>query len=275
MATPGPLHTSPVTAEGASPRRWALLLHGIYGRGRNWSAVAKQITAVRPEWGVWLADLRLHGESPAMTAPHTMAAVAGDVAATARALADQGAPVHAVLGHSFGGKVALSLASALADVLDQVWVIDSTPEARTPDGSAWQMLEIVRALPALFASRAASIAALEEQGLTTSVATWMTTNLRRTDDGFVWALDFDAMELLLRDFFATDLWASVEQPPGRASVHFVKAGDSSTLSEAACARIERLTRETGRVHLHRVAGGHWVNTDNPAAIVSLLGEHLG
>ena len=275
MATPGPLHTSPVTADGATPDRWALLLHGIYGRGRNWSAVAKQITAVRPEWGFWLTDLRLHGESPGMNPPHTIAAVADDVATTARALSAQGTPLHAVLGHSFGGKVALSLTPALADALDQVWVIDSTPEARTPDGSAWQMLEIVRALPAPFPSRAAGIAALEEQGLTTGVATWMSTNLRRTDDGFVWALDFDALELLLRDFFASDLWPLVERPPGHVSLHFVKAHDSSTLGEAACARIERLARETGRVHLHRIAGGHWVNTDNPAAIVALLGEHLG
>ena len=46
----------------------------------------------------------------------------------------------------------------------------------------------------------------------------------------------------------------------------MKAEESSTLSPSACERIEQASEATGRVHLHRVAGGHWVNTDNPEAI---------
>jgi hypothetical protein len=54
----------------------------------------------------------------------------------------------------------------------------------------------------------------------------------------------------------------------------VKATQSSTVNEAACERIERAAEATGRVHLHRVEGSHWVHTDNPKALVALLSEWL-
>jgi hypothetical protein len=108
----------------------------------------------------------------------------------------------------------------------------------------------------------------------------MATNLRpagRDDPSprpYVWSLDLDALEVLLRDFFATDLWRIIEAPPGRLVVHVVKAEESSTLDEAACARVATAARATGRVHLHRIAGGHWVNSENPGAIVDLLAHAL-
>lgn len=66
-------------------------------------------------------------------------------------------------------------------------------------------------------------------------------------------------------------------PPEGTSVHFVRALGSSVLDEAAVARIRRAVRgtgrsvwDTGRVFLHEVDGGHWVNTENPDALLDLL-----
>ena len=50
-----------VTAAGATPERWLLVLHGIYGSGRNWGSIARRLVDARPEWGVLLVDLRLLG----------------------------------------------------------------------------------------------------------------------------------------------------------------------------------------------------------------------
>jgi pimeloyl-ACP methyl ester carboxylesterase len=276
------LHVTPLAAEATHPTQGILVIHGIYGRGRNWAAVMRRIVARKPAWGAWLVDLRLHGDSPAFEPPHTVAAAAGDIVRLVEAggavspglSRAHDASARAVLGHSFGGKVALALAEPLAGTLEQIWVVDSTPERRPPDGSAWRMLEVVRALPATFASRADAVAALESLGVAGPVAQWMATNLRHDGSTFRWALDFDAMESLLRDFFATDYWAVVEAPPPGVELHFVKAESSSTLTEPACARIQAAGDATGRVHLHRVPGGHWLNTDNPGALVDLLGEYL-
>ncbi len=136
------------------------------------------------------------------------------------------------------------------------------------------MLTHVRSLPPTFAARADAIAGLEKLGWPTGVASWMATNLRYADGEFRWTLDFDAMETLLHSYFTTDLWHVIESPPPNLDVHIVKATQSSTVNEDACARISRAAEATGRVHLHRVEGSHWVHTDNPKALVALLSEFL-
>jgi esterase len=267
------LHWSPIVGGRHDPARWFAVLHGIYGRGRNWTSVARQVVDRRPEWAAMLVDLRLHGDSPPMPPPHTIDSAADDVRRLVQSISDAH-PVAAVVGHSFGGKVALRLAEPLLARLAQVWMIDSTPEPRTPSGSAWDLLALLRSLPARFASRAEAVTALEAHGCSTLVARWMSTNLQRTNGDFVWALDLDAIELLLRDFFDTDLWHVIESPPGALTLHVVKAEASSTLGEEACARVVRAGEATGRVQLHRVPGGHWLNVENPQAIVELLAAEL-
>jgi pimeloyl-ACP methyl ester carboxylesterase len=263
-----------VAAPDGTPRHTAVLLHGIYGRGRNWAAIARGLIARRPEWAAALVDLRLHGASPAFEPPHTVAAAADDVRSLI-ARAAWPAPADVVIGHSFGGKVALSLlADGAAPPLSQVWIVDSTPAAGEPDGTAWRMLGLVRELPQRYASRGDAIAGLTNRGITADVAAWMASNLRREGEELVWALDWDAMTALLQDFFVRDLWRVVEAPPPGVALHFVKATESSRLSEAACARIEAAGRATGRVHLHRVEGGHWVHADNPDAVTGLFAETL-
>lgn len=260
-----------VPADPASRRRRLLVLHGIYGRGRNWTTISRHLTAERTDWSCLLLDLRCHGASPALEPPHTVEAAAADVGTYEDAT---GLHAAAVLGHSFGGKVALAHAASLRDHLRQVWVIDSTPEAREPSGSAWRLLEVVRSLPASFASRAEAAAGIAAAGYRHAVAVWFASNLEHRDGRYRWRVDFDAMEALLRSFFRTDLWALVEEPPEDTVLHFVKANASRVLSEEGCARIEAASRAHGRAFLHRVEGGHWVNTENPAAILELLSRHL-
>jgi hypothetical protein len=103
----------------------------------------------------------------------------------------------------------------------------------------------------------------------------MATNLVRQEDGRLrWRIDPEDMEALLRDFFRTDAWEVVEDPPSGLELHFVKAEASSVLDESACRRVESAGVRTGRVHLHRVRGGHWLNADNPEALVELLAAAL-
>jgi esterase len=263
-------HTLVVPERGV-PRHTAVLVHGIYGRGRNWAAIARGITGARPEWAAALVDLRLHGASPAMQPPHTVAACAGDLRQLIAEAPGWPAPASAVIGHSFGGKVALALlADAAPPALSQVWIVDSTPAAGEPDGTAWRMLEVVRSMPARFATRTEAVDGLTAAGIAPDVAAWMATNLRREGDALTWALDWDAMEALLRDFFVRDLWSVVEAPPPGVALHFIKGTQSSRLSEDACARVDAAGRATGRVHLHRVEGGHWIHADNPTAVTALL-----
>jgi pimeloyl-ACP methyl ester carboxylesterase len=248
-----------------------LMLHGVYGRGRNWTTLAREMTRIRRDWSTLLIDLRLHGDSPAFDPPHTVAAAARDVARLEDATGQHAA---AVLGHSFGGKVALAHAAGGHDRLAQVWVVDSTPEVKPPGGSAWRMLDAVRALPTTFASRADAAEGLARDGYSAGVAAWMASNLEYRDGRYAWRLDFDAIEALLHDFFSTDLWAIVEDPPPDLTLHFVKADDSTVLSDDAIARLEAAGRRHGRVSLHHLPGGHWLHVDNPRGLLELLTGYL-
>jgi pimeloyl-ACP methyl ester carboxylesterase len=270
------LHHDVIPAAGeASPsgRPWMYLLHGIFGAGRNWRSIGRRVSETRPPWGAVAVDLRLHGRSPAFVPPHTLTACAADLEDLAR---DTDLVPTAVLGHSFGGKVALSylkLAASSGPVPQQLWIMDSTPAARVPTGDPQRMLRTVRALPPIFESRARAIDDLEKAGFAHSVGQWMSANLRRTEQGLVWGLDFDALEGLLEDFFRTDLWSVVERPPEGVSLHFVRASRSNVLTAPEAERIRAAGRNEP-VFLHLVEGGHWLNADNPSAVLDLLRQHL-
>lgn len=246
-----------------------VMLHGIYGRGRNWLGIARALTAARPEYACWLVDLPHHGDSPGGRHGETIRGLADDVHDWLRA---ETITADAVLGHSYGGKVALAMAAGFAADPLQIWIIDSTPEVKPPTGSAWGLLEVVRNLPPRFASRDEAINALTGAGYALGVAQWMATNLVRDDEGFRWRLDFDVMERLLRDFFATDLWPVVERPAARHEIHFLKASESSAISEQAVPRIA--AAGPGRVFLHHRDGGHWIHAESPQVVTALLVEHL-
>lgn len=261
-----------VAAPGADPARWLLVLHGIYGAGRNWGTLARRLVEARPEWGAVLVDLRMHGRSRDFSPPHTLAAAAGDVEALVAALDLHAA---AVLGHSFGGKVALLYAARHGGELRQGWVIDSTPSAQAePAGVAWRMIEVVRALPEEFSSRAEAVEGLTRAGYAQGVAEWMAINLEPVDGRYRWRIDLAAMEEMLRDFFRTDLWQVVESPPPDVELHFVKATRSETMDAAAVARVCEAVVRTRRVFLHDLEGGHWLNADNPEGVLRLLVERL-
>ncbi|MCY3545957.1 MAG: alpha/beta hydrolase [Gemmatimonadetes bacterium] len=263
------IHHETVVAPGAAPTRQLLVLHGIYGAGRNWGSVARRLVRARPEWSVVLVDLRSHGRSPRLS-PHTVEACARDLVRLEEHL---GRRADAVLGHSFGGKVALVYARMRP--LRQLWVVDSSPGAGRAGGSAWRMLGVLRRHPGPFGRRAEVVDAVESEGFSTLVAKWMATNAVPTDNGLEWRLDPDEMEAYLRDYFRTDAWGVAVDPPGGAEIHFVRALGSRVLDEAAVARIQEATAETERVFLHEVEGGHWVNTENPEALHGLLVSGLG
>ena len=255
------LHYTTVRGPGGGEPRRLLVLHGMFGQGRNWASVASALTQLRPEWEVLLADLREHGRSRGLPPPHRLEAAAADVAALAAET-----KTDVLLGHSFGAKVALVAAHDAKAA--NVWIADADPSAAEPRGDAPQMLALLRSLPKEWPSRERFVGALVAQGIEPGVAGWMATNLERTPGGFAFALDLDALDSLLRSYFATDLWPVVEGFP-RGGIHVIRATGSPVLGMEA---VERFTRAGHRVHDLRA--GHWVNAEAPGAVAELLAREL-
>ena len=101
------------------PRRPAQILgiHGLTGHGRRWQTLA---TSHLPEFAFVAPDLIGHGRS-SWAAPWTIDANVGALAGLLDAEADE--PV-VVVGHSFGGAVALNLAATRPDLVAALVLLD-------------------------------------------------------------------------------------------------------------------------------------------------------
>lgn len=94
-----------------------LAIHGLTGHGRRWQRLA---TEHLPEIAVAAPDLLGHGRS-SWSAPWTIDANVGALAALLAGTAD--GPV-SVVGHSFGGAVALHLAAAHPELVGSLVLLD-------------------------------------------------------------------------------------------------------------------------------------------------------
>ena len=108
----------------------ALLLHGILGSRKNWSTIGRRLAQAHPDWSFIAVDLRGHGDSHDVEPFHTVDACARDVIDLVMELE---LDVEMVIGHSFGGKIALEVARQGLPGLKQVACLDSSPSLMTPD----------------------------------------------------------------------------------------------------------------------------------------------
>ncbi|MDB4985996.1 MAG: putative hydrolase, alpha/beta fold family [Myxococcaceae bacterium] len=263
------LHGAWVRAADAAPNQVTLFLHGILGSGSNLRGLAQAYVQAEPQCAALLVDLRLHGKSRGFAPPHDVRACARDLLALEPTLPW---PVTAVVGHSFGGKVALAYHD-LRPSLTRVVTLDSDPGAR-PDrvGSEQTMtvLALLDRLPKTYSKRDEFIAQVEAQGQPRAIAEWLAMNLERTAEGFAFRVDLPGIRALLDSYFSLDLWPVVERSAAQLDV--VIGGLSRVWDAAHLARIEGLAREQPkRVHVHLLPdAGHWVHVDAPVALRAAL-----
>jgi esterase len=268
-----------VTAEdGGTPERWMLFLHGILGRRVNWRSLARRWVQSRPGWGAVLVDLRDHGDSQGLPGPRTVATAGADLVPLTEAVIEtRGGRVAGVLGHSFGGKVAIAAAEQLRAAghpLDELWIIDAPPGPRTQprDRTSDRTFELLESLPARFASRSEFIDAVVAGGLARSIAQWLATNLVETGDGdWRLGLELERLRALLRDFSQIDLWPIVEaEADAGTRVALVLGGRSEAVFGEEREHAEALAA-AGLITLEIIEGaGHWVHVDRPDALLAVL-----
>jgi esterase len=264
------------TIVGAGSARWGMLfLHGMLGRGTNWQSFAKRLVDERPDWAAVLVDLRMHGASQGFEPPHTLATAAADLTQLVNALPW---PVSGVLGHSFGGKVALSWLGTSGDVaalsaVRQAWIVDAPPGSRTPDDdgdSVPRVLAVLRRLDRPWESRQAFVVALGEAGISRPTAAWLAQNLERVDGQLVLRLDLDAIEALLSDHYSADLWPVIDRLSPNVELHLVVGGRSKVFIESERQRARRYA-SAGKLTLHVLErAGHWVHAEDPEGLLRCM-----
>jgi esterase len=260
--------------EGPAADRSAFLVHGLLGSRRNWLSFARRLVQAHPRWRVVLVDLRNHGDSHGMPPPHDLPACARDLGELAAQLGEE---PRLVVGHSFGGKVALGYAAWQASELEEVWVLDAPPGGRLAAGagSVEQVFKALGELPLPIAGRKELIAELTGRGLPPAIAQWMTTNLQPAPSGgFTWRFNLAACTEMLHAYGAAELWAAVEAPPSGVRVCMVRGGTSDRWRPDDVQRLEALARAGTIAHHVLPEAGHWLHTEDPDGLFALLAPSL-
>lgn len=251
-----------------------LCLHGIMGAGKNLTSLGRTLAQARPGYAVALVDLRNHGASPNPEPPHTLAACAGDI----EGLADHlGKPIAGLVGHSFGGKVALQTAANLAASdkrLRELWVLDADP-SRRPDGPAnsdiYPILDALDTIAFPVATRETLVDALTEAHIPAGIAQWLATSLVRAEDGLRLRLEPPVIRTMLDDYFGQDLWPTPDTVAMIGALHWVIAEQSESFPEAARKDAVGLAKTHSNVHAHLVKNvGHWLHVEAPQALDALM-----
>lgn len=249
------------------------VLHGVFGLGTNFRAVARALADARPDWGFVLVDLRGHGDSQGLPPPHDLEAAAADLDALAAGL---GLPVRGVMGHSFGGKVALAFLARQRAPLDVGVVLDSMPGTRPmlPGEQAVTVLGVLESLPESLPSRDAFKEALRARGFAPAIVDWLAMNVRRDPhdpERQRLRLDLPAIRALLADYYARDLWSVVASPDSAAALGVVVAGRSPVFDAAARAQLAQAATTNARLSIHEIpAAGHWLHVDAPRETIGAV-----
>ncbi|PPD93532.1 hypothetical protein GOBAR_DD09535 [Gossypium barbadense] len=123
-----------------------------------------------------LVDLRCHGDSASIKkrGPHTVASTALDVL---KLIAQLRITPRVLIGHSFGGKVVLSMVEQAAKPLPRpvrVWVLDATPgkvrAGQDGEDHPGKLISFLRKLPKEVSSKRDIVNALIQEGFSKDVA---------------------------------------------------------------------------------------------------------
>ncbi|KAL2513373.1 alpha/beta-Hydrolases superfamily protein [Abeliophyllum distichum] len=266
----------------------AVLLHGILGSRKNWGTFARRLAKEFPKWQFLLVDLRCHGDSTSLKkrGPHTVASAALDVL---KLLGQLKLTPRVLVGHSFGGKVALSMVEQVAKPLARpvrVWVLDATPgkvrAGADGDDHPAELISFLSKLPIEVSSKKDVVNALVQDGFSMDVAQWVVTNLRQTringtsSSSFYWVFDLNGIAEMYQSYEDTNMWKIVEDVPRGVHINFLKAERS--LHRWATEDIRRIhvaeeqaVEEGGGVEMHVLEdAGHWVHADNPDGLFRIL-----
>jgi len=254
------LHTTAYGDEG-SP---IVFCHGLFGQGRNWTAVAK---ALAGEHRTLLVDLPHHGRSP-WSERFDYLEVAEQIGGL---LAERFGPDDPVtlVGHSMGGKAAMVTALRTPELVARLCVVDIAP---VDYGGSDEFAGYVEAMQGLdlgsLERRADADAAFQEAVPNRTVRDFLLQNLRREDDGWRWQVNLD---VLGRDLDALSGWPADRLEglaPFEGPVVWVAGADSRYVSKEQDEEMRRLFPHTRKIVVK--GAGHWVHSQRPEVVVEVL-----
>ncbi|KAJ56142.1 esterase [Actibacterium mucosum KCTC 23349] len=234
-----------------------LIVHGLYGSARNWNGMAKRLSDTRK---VITVDQRNHGESPWFQS-HSYPDMATDLA---EVIAAHGG-VADVVGHSMGGKAAMTLALTQPDMVNRLVVADIAPVAYTHD--QLQFIHAMRALDVETAdTRSAANAQLAARIDDAGIRAFLLQSFDRKEKK--WVLNLDVLEREMPNVVG---WPEISGSFDAATL-FLSGGASDYVLPEHRTKIRGLFP---KARFAKIPGaGHWLHAEKPDAFEASLRAFL-
>jgi pimeloyl-ACP methyl ester carboxylesterase len=236
-----------------------VLLHGLFGSARNFGTVQRALT---PLFRVIAMDARNHGASPHAEGMR-YETLAADVLETLDSL-----HVHraALIGHSMGGKTAMTVALMAPDRVGRLLVTDIAPVPYRHENEA--VAGAMRAIPLHSGlTRAEAEAALADVVPIPTVRTFLIQNLQFGAQ-MRWRIGLEEIAAAIADLEGWDAPAGTYAGP----TLFVSGALSGYVLPEHRPVIRALFPSARFVSVKNA--GHWLHADNPAGFLSVVEAFL-
>lgn len=243
--------------EQRSPYAPMLFIHGLLGSIGNLGILAR---AFEHSHETIQVDVRNHGRSP-RSAQVSYQDMAQDIVETLDSL-----NIHefSVVGHSMGGKIAMTLADLAADRLQKLVVLDMAPYA-------YQENHHDTIFQALFAVQHAQVATRKEA--TEIMQQYIKENmviqflLKSWSQG-QWLFNVDALHAHYADILS---WKN--QSAWNKDALFVRGGRSHYVTQDA--QVAAVQQQFPQAQLETISSaGHWLHAEQPAQIISFIQAYM-
>jgi len=235
-----------------------VVMHGLFGSSKNWYSHLRRF---EDSYTVFAIDMRNHGQSfHADEMSYT--AMAGDVA---RLLGQLDLSECRVLGHSMGGKVAMTLAIQYPRLVSRMVVADIAPLAYYHHYD--DLIEPVLALDLdSFQSRTQIDHALRPNIPEDQLRAFLLQNLVRESTGWRWRVNWRVIQ---RDMEAL---TGFDELPwdwlGELPTLFIRGASSDYIDDKG---IEVIKRHFKDVRIETIAAaGHWLHAEKPQEFSQLV-----
>lgn len=234
--------------DSTGPAQPILIIHGLYGSGRNWGVIAKRLS---DRGKIVAVDLRNHGDS-FWSDSHGYPEMAADLAEVIEA---QGMSMD-VVGHSMGGKAAMVLALTRPDLVNRLIVADIAPVAYTH--SQIQFIDAMRSVDlSRVEKRSDAAAQLAAHVQDLSLQAFFTQSL--DVKGKRWTLNLDALANEMPKILGfPDVTGRFEKP-----TLFLSGAESDYVTPDHRPAIKALFPKARFAKLP--GAGHWLHAEKPRA----------
>jgi esterase len=236
----------------------AVILHGLFGSGRNWRGIAQALSA---RYRVYCVDLRNHGASPwAATMSYP------EMAADVRMLIEtEGLDRPLVIGHSMGGKTAMALALESPATLGRLVVVDIAP-ASYPD-QVTPYLDAMRGVDtASMTQRAEAMRQMSQRIPDAQTVSFLMQNLVLREEHYDWRLNLAAIGAAVPTLCGFP--AEVLLRSWRGPATLIHGSLSDYVRPQHRPAIAQAFPAMGLVEIE--GAGHWVHVDRPAELIAAL-----